>query len=77
MDIKSPGFLFYQVVPTYLQMTVFRLLGIKGCTWDFVMTTCPNCGTEVPKPDKMLKNHAFKIESYTCKNCHFKFKITY
>ncbi len=38
------------------------------------MAKCPNCGAEVAKPDKALKNQVFNIEGYTCKNCKNQFK---
>ena len=39
------------------------------------MVKCPNCNADVAEPDKSLKNHVFRIESYTCKNCKHNFKV--
>jgi hypothetical protein len=41
------------------------------------MVKCPNCGAEVAKPVRALKNHAFTIEAYECSSCHTKFKVTH
>ena len=40
------------------------------------MTICPNCGKEVVKPSRVLKNHCFTINAYECTECHHNFKIT-
>ena len=42
------------------------------------IATCPNCGTEVSKPDKVFSNIAFHLESCACPfacvtfTCHIK-----
>lgn len=41
-----------------------------------LMAKCPNCGNDVPKPARVLKNHAFTIEAYECSKCGYKFKVT-
>ena len=40
------------------------------------MAVCPNCGEEIEKPSKVLKNHYFSIEGYSCSKCHLIFKKT-
>jgi transposase-like protein len=40
------------------------------------MVHCPNCGKEVEKPARELKNHSFTIQSYICEKCHHNFKVT-
>jgi len=40
------------------------------------MAKCPNCGKEVDKPSRILKNHVFSIEAYSCDECNNEFKIT-
>ncbi|MCW3982681.1 MAG: hypothetical protein NWE96_01640 [Candidatus Bathyarchaeota archaeon] len=40
------------------------------------MAACPNCGEEVEKPSKVLKNRFFSVERYNCEKCHFMFKKT-
>ncbi|HUK84326.1 MAG TPA: hypothetical protein VLU95_00540 [Candidatus Acidoferrum sp.] len=40
------------------------------------MIKCPNCGNEISKPEKTLKNCVFQIEAYTCNACGKSFKVT-
>ena len=40
------------------------------------MVHCPNCGKEVEKPSRELKNHSFTIQAYDCKKCHNHFNVT-
>jgi predicted RNA-binding Zn-ribbon protein involved in translation (DUF1610 family) len=40
------------------------------------MAACPNCGEEIKKPAKVLKNQFFSIEGYNCNKCHLMFKQT-
>ncbi len=40
------------------------------------MAKCPNCGKELSKPNKSLKNKFFHIEAYTCDGCGTNFKVT-
>jgi hypothetical protein len=40
------------------------------------LVKCPKCNEEVEQPCKSLKNNAFHIEAYTCKNCQNNFKVT-
>ena len=40
------------------------------------MAHCPNCGREVFKPSRVLKNHYFAIEAYECQKCNHNFKVT-
>jgi transposase-like protein len=39
------------------------------------MVKTPNCNAAVADPDNLLKNQAFHIEGYTCKNCKHNFKV--
>ena len=39
------------------------------------MVSCPNCGEDVEKPKKSLKNQVFNIEAYSCKSCKKNFKV--
>jgi len=41
------------------------------------MAKCPICGKEVDKPSKILKNHVFTIEAYSCIGCNHNFKVTF
>jgi transposase-like protein len=40
------------------------------------MAHCPNCGKEVEKPSRELKNYSFIIQAYNCEKCHHNFKVT-
>jgi predicted RNA-binding Zn-ribbon protein involved in translation (DUF1610 family) len=40
------------------------------------MAKCPNCGTEVSKPERAFKNRFFHVEAYNCTNCGHNFKFT-
>jgi len=41
------------------------------------MAKCPNCGREVSKPEKVLRNCMFAVEGYMCPDCQTCFKVTY
>jgi transposase-like protein len=41
------------------------------------MAACPKCGTEVSKPDKNLKGAFFRIESFKCPKCKWRFNETH
>ncbi|HDQ05946.1 MAG TPA: hypothetical protein ENN36_04385 [Candidatus Bathyarchaeota archaeon] len=38
------------------------------------MTKCPNCQTEIAKPDKTWKFSQFTVDAYLCNNCKTKFR---
>ena len=38
------------------------------------MTKCPNCQTEIAKPDKTWKYSQFAVNAYLCPNCKTKFR---
>ena len=40
-----------------------------------ISATCPKCGAEFTKPEKMLENRFFCIMSYKCGNCGNKIKV--
>jgi DNA-directed RNA polymerase subunit RPC12/RpoP len=65
--------MLYPIEPTYL-LRFFNMMPMfserRVC-----MARCSNCGKEVAKPDESLKNHVFRVEVYTCKNCGFSFKV--
>jgi hypothetical protein len=37
------------------------------------MAKCPNCGKDVPEPEKSFTNRHFHVEAYICKECHHHF----
>jgi len=39
------------------------------------MAKCPNCGEEVERPDKPLRNTFFLFDTYTCDNCSTNFSV--
>jgi len=39
------------------------------------LAKCPNCGKEIAKPERFLKNKVFNIEAYTCDGCGERFKV--
>jgi hypothetical protein len=38
------------------------------------MTQCPNCQTELAKPDKTWKYSRFTVNAYLCNKCKTKFR---
>jgi predicted RNA-binding Zn-ribbon protein involved in translation (DUF1610 family) len=41
-----------------------------------LLVKCPNCGTELLRPVKVLDNSVFHIEAYVCPNCKHHFHVT-
>jgi transcription elongation factor Elf1 len=40
------------------------------------MAHCPNCGKEVNKPSRVIKNYSFTIQVFNCGHCGHNFRVT-
>jgi predicted RNA-binding Zn-ribbon protein involved in translation (DUF1610 family) len=62
------------IIP-YSQFIIF-IFSVNQRENGYSMAHCPNCGKEVDRPSRVLKNYSFTIEAYNCKKCHTNFKVT-